>query len=71
MELNEFRKAGDILLGEFLGLKQEYLEMEEEFDYLTEIGEAEEADKLGRELEDVGRFVENAKRELLRLIEGA
>jgi hypothetical protein len=71
MELNEFRKAGDILLGEFLGLKQEYLEMEEEFEYLTEIGEAEEADKLGRELEDVGRFVENAKRELLRLIEGA
>jgi hypothetical protein len=71
MELNEFKKASDILLGEFLGLKQEYLEMEEEFEYLTEIGEAGEADKLGRELEDVGRFVENAKRELLRLIEAA
>ena len=71
MELNEFRKASKILIDEFLDLRQQYLEMEEEFDDLTEAGEAEEADKQARELEYVGTCVEETKRQLLRLIEGA
>lgn len=71
MELNEFRKASKILMDEFLDLRQEYLEMEEEFDDLTEAGEAEEADKQAREMEYVETCVEDVKRQLLRLIEGA
>lgn len=71
MEINEFRKATEILLDELLGLKQEFLEMEEEFDDLTEAGEAEEADKQAREMEYVETCVEDVKRQLLRLIEGA
>jgi hypothetical protein len=71
MELNEFRKASKILIDEFLDLRQEYLEMEEEFDDLTEAGEAEEADKQAREMEYVETCVEDVKKQLLRLIEGA
>ncbi len=71
MELNEFRKATESLIDDFLDLKQEYLEMEEELEDLTDMGEAQEADKLARELEDVAQFVEDAKRKLIKLIEGA
>ena len=71
MELNEFRKASKILIDEFLDLRQEYLEMEEEFDDLTEAGEGYEADKQAREMEYVETCVQDVKRQLLRLIEGA
>jgi hypothetical protein len=71
MELNEFRKATESLMDDFLDLKQEYLEMEEDLEDLSEMGETFEADKLARELEDVGQFVEDAKRKLIKLIEGA
>lgn len=71
MELNEFRKATESLIDDFLDLKQEYLEMEEELEDLTDMGEAQEADKLARELEDVAQFVEDAKRKLIKLIEAA
>lgn len=71
MELNEFRKATESLIDDFLDLKQEYLEMEEDLEDLSEMGETFEADKLARELEDVALFVEEAKRKLIKLIEGA
>jgi hypothetical protein len=71
METNEFRKAVEGLMDEFLDLKQEYLEMEEDLEDLSEMGETFEADKLARELKDVGLFVEDAKRKLLSLIENA
>ena len=45
--------------------------MEEDLEDLSEMGETFEADKLARELEDVGQFVEDAKRKLIKLIEGA
>jgi hypothetical protein len=45
--------------------------MEEDLEDLSEMGETFEADKLARELKDVGLFVEDAKRKLLSLIENA